>query len=227
MKKIISTLLFISIALLVNAYDFMVDGVCFNYNNDGTSVTVTYQNTSSPRYSNLSGSLTIPSSVTYSGSTYDVTSIGSSAFYGCTSLTSATIPNSVTSIGDAAFYKCNSLKTAIIGENVTSIGSGAFKDCSLLENLVALRERPIVIPSNTFDGVPTASCDLHVKQGSKIRYENQDVWKDFLIIVEDAEDWADVGGVSSGSGIYGDVNGDGHVNSADVTAVYDVILGNE
>ena len=119
------------------------------------------------------------------------------------------------------------MNTAIIGENVTSIGSGAFKNCSFLENLVALRERPIIINSNVFEGVPKASCDLHVREGSKIRYENQDVWKDFLIIVEDAEDWADVSGGGSGSGIYGDVNGDGVVTAADVTAVYDVLLGNQ
>ena len=38
-----------------------------------------------------------------------VTSIGSSAFSGCTGLASITIPDSVTSIGDMAFAFCTSL----------------------------------------------------------------------------------------------------------------------
>ena len=38
-----------------------------------------------------------------------VASIGDSAFRGCTSLTSITIPNSVTSIGKSAFCNCNDL----------------------------------------------------------------------------------------------------------------------
>lgn len=93
-------------ANLANAYDFMVDGLCYNKNVDGKSVTLTYQNDSYPHYSNLSGALNIPPTVTYSSITYDVTSIGGSAFSGCSGLTSVTIPNSVTEIGSSAFADC-------------------------------------------------------------------------------------------------------------------------
>lgn len=65
-------------------------------------------------------------------------------------------------------YLCDGLtglKTAIIGDGITSIGEKAFMNCSLLENIVALRERPKFINSNVFDGVPKANCDLHVRHG--------------------------------------------------------------
>ena len=63
------------------------------------------------------------------------TMIGDSAFSGCTSLTSITIPNGVTSIGDSAFSGCTSLSSITIPSGVTSIGSNAFSGCTSLSKV--------------------------------------------------------------------------------------------
>ena len=72
------------------------------------------------------GAVTVP--LTLGGK--PVTSIGTCAFYGCSGLTSVTIPSSVTSIGSYAFYGCSGLTSVTIPNSVTSIGSQAFHGCS-------------------------------------------------------------------------------------------------
>ena len=64
-----------------------------------------------------------------------VTSIGAFAFKGCSGLTSLTIPSGVTSIGNSAFEGCSSLTSLTIPSSVTSIGAFAFKGCSGLTSL--------------------------------------------------------------------------------------------
>ena len=76
-----------------------------------------------------SGSLVIPSTVTYNSHTYSVTSIDRRAFAACSGITSVTIPNSVTTIGDHAFDGCIGLTSVTIPNSVTSIGNCAFKAC--------------------------------------------------------------------------------------------------
>ena len=79
--------------------------------------------------------IAIPSSVTIDGNVYVVNAIGDNAFYGCSSLTAITIPESVTSIGDEAFYNCSSLTSITLPEGVTSIGDKAFYWCKSLTSI--------------------------------------------------------------------------------------------
>ena len=60
-----------------------------------------------------------------------MTRLGPYAFYGCSGLTSVTIPSSVTSIGDLAFAYCSGLTSIAIPSSVTSIGNSAFYGCTL------------------------------------------------------------------------------------------------
>ena len=61
--------------------------------------------------------------------------IGICAFYGCSSLTSITIPNSVINIGNSAFYDCSSLTSITIPNSVTSIGKLAFNSTPRLSSI--------------------------------------------------------------------------------------------
>ena len=136
MKYNLNKLLLAIVGLLLSttalAYDFEVDGVYYNYLDESAKTVAVTTGSYSNKYS---GSITIPSSVTYNSITYSVTEIGNYAFDECDGLTEVTIGNSVTEIGDYAFKGCSGLTEVTIPNSVTEIGSEAFEDCSNISSL--------------------------------------------------------------------------------------------
>jgi hypothetical protein len=125
------------------AYDFSASAssgqvLYYNILSDST-VAVTYPNhVLSSYYSGFqkpTGSLAIPASVSYGGTTYQVVSVGDNAFNSCAGLTVVTIPNTVTTIGSSACSQCTGLTSLTIGNSVTSIGDNAFMGCTSLASL--------------------------------------------------------------------------------------------
>ena len=138
MKHRLFTFLLVMIASVgtMFASDIQVDGIWYKFNSSTQTATVTYRGTYYYSYSNeYSENISIPSTVTYEGQTYNVTSIGPNTFNECSSLVSVVIPNSVTSIGYSAFEKCFGLTSVTIPNTITTIESETFSGCTHLTSM--------------------------------------------------------------------------------------------
>lgn len=117
-------------------YDFEKNGIYYKITDSSArTVKVTYRDTN---YDNYSGSVTIPSSVSYNGTTYSVTAIGMAAFRGTNDgghLTGVTIPSSVKTIETDAFWLQKNLGNVSIPSSVTSIADYAFCWCSTMTSV--------------------------------------------------------------------------------------------
>lgn len=132
MKKQLLLFVLILMPLMASAEMVEINGIYYDLNSTNKVAIVTEAPSGTTKYS---GRITIPKTVTYVGVTYSVTSIGYWAFYGCSGLTSITIPNSVTRIAGEAFSGCSSLTSVTIPNSVTSIESYTFSGCSSLTSL--------------------------------------------------------------------------------------------
>ena len=133
MKKQLLLIVMMLLPMVAMADAVEIDGIYYNLISEGNThgAEVTYK----PFDEKYSGSINIPSVVSYNGEEYSVTSIGWGAFSICYGLTSVTIPNSVTSIGKYAFDGCSGLTSVTIGNSVTSIGDYAFYCCGGLTSV--------------------------------------------------------------------------------------------
>ena len=171
-----------------------------NVSNLGTNIIVDWGDGSRNNYSSTDSSVEHTYSSTGNKNCYlmNVSSIGNSAFYNCTSLTSVaipdsvtsigvgafgycsvltsiTIPNGVTSIGEAVFAYCSNLRSATIGGNVTSIGEWAFFDCSSLTSItIKAMTPPTLSNANAFGG--TNDYPIYVPAQSVNAYQTATNW---------------------------------------------------
>lgn len=111
-----------------------------------------------------------------------VISIGNKAFSGCVGISSVVFPSSVISIGISSFEKCTGLTSVVIPRSVLTIGISAFEGCSALSSVTNLSRVPQPLSNFTFSHYGT----LHVSSGCKHAYEHAEHWKNFIII-EDAK----------------------------------------
>lgn len=127
-----------------------------------------------PVSGNLSGSITIPSTVSYERDNFVVTQIGENAFRDCAAITSVKLPKTISTIeasafagcvaletintpqplsviGDYAFDGCVSLKEFSLDASISTLGIGCFRGCTALKN-IDLPTSFSVIPDEAFYG---------------------------------------------------------------------------
>ncbi len=79
-----------------------------------------------------------------------ITNIPNYAFYGSSSVTKVTIPNTVTSIGKSAFQRCGVTGSLYLPESITEIEEYAFYGCTYLTS-ITIPSKVKMIKSDTFE----------------------------------------------------------------------------
>lgn len=132
--------------------DYVVSGgVLTEYKGSGGSVTVPSKIGSSSVTSIGSGAFSGNTSLKSVSLPVGVKKIGQEAFADCTALTSVSLPSTLESIGAGAFYGCSSLGSVNIPSGVTSLGDDAFYGCSSLKT-VTIPDSVTSIGDGAFDG---------------------------------------------------------------------------
>ncbi len=146
MKKLFLILIALFIATsAISQTTFTIDDLTYEII-DATSVRIT-------KCSTTVVSVNIPSIVSYEGNDYNVTIIGTKAFYLCTNMTNISIPESIHTIENRAFDNCTKLSEINIPSNVTTIAKNTFYNCNSLTSFT--------IPNNitSIDNYAFYECD--------------------------------------------------------------------
>lgn len=195
MKKLLVSLVLLFVVIISKASTgFTVNGIYYYKIDDeraGVGIESEWDQVNSKMiYHYYTGNLTIPSSVTYDEKTYKVTSV---YLWGCSELTSITLPSSLEEIAEGGFADCSKLTQITLPESLKKIGGFAFQSCdSLKEITIPASVREIGQDAFTLSGIEklvikdlAAWCGVKKKGGfissnTKVYLNDQEI-KDLVI----------------------------------------------
>ena len=213
-RTVLLCVLSLMTCVMAHAYSFTVDGFYYQIlsNNevevtfqhqyssdvvpDVNYYTTSYDDEDRAHYyyfqSDYSGAITIPSTVTYNGTTYKVSRIGHCAFQNCEA-TSITIPNTITSAGDKVFrgytgeliINCSiegftesddediygpfcfgNFQSVVLGSAVTTIPAYTFYSCSI--NTISLFNNISDIGDLAFYDCHINNVNVNISRNSEV-----------------------------------------------------------
>lgn len=160
----------------VNESDkFVAGGVAYvvtSVAQDGNTVKVTYHKTPDDKTdaqyirtankTGYTGTVVIPSIVSYQGKTFTVTAIDKMAFYYADAMVSVSLPEGIKEIPEQTFYNCSSLTSVNIPSTISEIGTNAFNYCSKLAE-ITLPAGLTTLGSRCFQS--TAITSINIPEG--------------------------------------------------------------
>lgn len=177
----------------------------YNLKADGTAMVMapyTIAGTGAPKQ--ISGTVTIPSTVEYKGTVYPVTDLEAGVFYETpgvtkvvfeegvkniqyetfymTNITEQTLPNSLETLEETNFYYCTKLTSVTLGTGIRTIGNNFLLNSANVTDLTVLATTPPSLGTNS--APQRANITLHVPAGSLTAYQAQTAWQGFKAYVE-------------------------------------------
>lgn len=131
-------------------------------------------------YSGSDSTLSVP----YFINDLSVTSIGTNAFSGNSTMTSISMPGPVANIGAQAFLNCSKLQTVVLSSDVKAIGTLSFSGCKSLKSINLDQTRVVSIPKYCFthcDSLAEVTLPSTVTSLSEYAFSNMDNLKKIII----------------------------------------------
>ena len=149
---------------------------------------------------------------------YKMVGIGDHCFEGATNMIDPGIDKMtfLETIGDYAFNGLSAMSEINIPATVRKIGEYAFAGCSKLTTIIAEPTTPPTVKANTLSNL-YYQATLKVHNSCLAQYKAADYWKNFFKIES----------IEGGSGVKGDVDGNGTVDISDANLLINIVLGKE